>query len=757
MLRNTCSEHSETMSRLTAQKPALDRPRALLRRALGREGLDYESPAGQRALENEEAPGPVDVIVPVHGGGEIVERCFESLLEHTDLERHCLVVVIDGDPDFAASATRERLDSEGEERVEILEHDTAQGFVASVNRGMGRSQNDVVLVNSDVVVTAGWLEKLQAAAYSAPEIATATPFSNDATLCSLPRPFVANALPRGLGVDAFAARVESASERAYSRLPTGVGLCLYVKRRALDELGLFDRERFGKGYGEEVDFCFRALEAGWAHVHDDATFVYHEGQASFGPGRERRVRAAERRLRRLHPGYTATLAHFMARDPLRPARERVLRTLVPPLAAPPRPPRRVAHMVHGWPPWARGGTEFYAAWLAARQAEIRDVSVYARLADPGRAEGEVLEALDGRVRVRLAVNNFSHRHPLVRNGLSNPRLEADFGAFLDEVDPELIHVHHLAGHAASLMAVAARRRVPIVYQMQDWWPLCARVNLWRPEGELCSGPSSTKCAACRPLTGLPPSGIWNPLLHRLRRLRMERALGFADAFVCGSRYIAESYREEGFLKAGARLHVLPYGVEPPAQKLESPALEKPLRFGLVGALMPHKGVHVAVEAFAGVDRSRARLEIWGNPEADPVYARELETRAGAAVSFRGPFPEGTLDRVFSELHALLMPSLGLESYGLAAREALVRGVPVVVSRRGALPEIFAEVPGSPGSGGTVFEAGDAAALAEIVEGLIDEPEILTKWMAGRPAEIDCDRHAEAIEEVYAELLGRGGR
>ena len=181
-----------------------------------------------------------------------------------------------------------------------------------------------MLLNSDTEVTAGWLEKLQEAAYSHPAIATVTPFSNNATIASLPRFAEVNALPAGWSADRFAALVERAAARERPRLPTGVGVCLYIKRKALDRLGLFDEERFGLGYGEESEFCFRALKAGFLNVLDDATFIYHAGQRSFGSSRSARVKAAHRAMRRLHPEYMPTVARFLRADPLKPARERVL-------------------------------------------------------------------------------------------------------------------------------------------------------------------------------------------------------------------------------------------------------------------------------------------------------------------------------------------------------------------------------------------------------------------------------------------------
>jgi GT2 family glycosyltransferase len=213
------------------------------------------------------------------------------------------------------------------ESLLVLCNPERRGFVSSVNRGMAASRRDVVLLNSDTVVTAGWIDKLRAAAASSLSIATVTPFCNNATICSLPRFLVSNPVPGGLAIDDFAALVDSCSRREYPRLPTGVGVCLYIKRRVLDAIGAFDEAAFGLGYGEENDFCMRALKAGYVHVLDDATFIFHEGQRSFGTSHAQRLQAAERVLRRRHPEYIPTVAAFIQEDPLRALRERVLAAL----------------------------------------------------------------------------------------------------------------------------------------------------------------------------------------------------------------------------------------------------------------------------------------------------------------------------------------------------------------------------------------------------------------------------------------------
>lgn len=702
---------------------------------------------GRRDPTPDPPPGPADVVIPVAGAAAELEECIASLLATTDLTRHRLQLVLDGPAAPATELLVAELSRRDDVALQVLRHPRRRGFVASVNHALERSQGDVVLLNSDTVLTEGWLEKLQAAAYSSPAIATATPFSNHATLCSLPRMGEENALPAGWTVERFAALVERVSERRYPRIPTGVGVCLYVKRRALDELGHFDEASFGLGYGEESEFCTRALRAGWLHVLDDATFIYHAGQRSFGRSRRRRVAAAHRKMRRLHPEYLPTIASFLDQDPLAPVRRRVLSALAEEEERGTEPSGDpIVHVVHGWPPYNHAGTEEYARWLALWQRAHRPVAVYARIADPFRDSGQAVELLDHGVRVRLVVNNFDQRDPLARNAIRNRRLDRDFARFLDQLRPALAHVHHLSGHSMSLVRVLRRRRVPYVFQVQDWWSLCARANLVDRRGRLCSGPGLGKCSDCLPLTTVPPGGSWSRALHALRRRAARRVWKQAAALVMGSRFIADSFREAGWPRAAAG-RVVPYGVPladlPPAAATPATSARRPRRIGYIGSIMPHKGVHVLAEALRDLDPGEVVVELWGDPSADPAYTARLAELAGSTrLDLRGRFPDARKAEVLRSLDVLVVPSIGLESFGLVAREAMACGTPVVATTAGALREL---------RGAVVVPPGDAAALRRVLLGLLRQPDALAELRRRVPPTKGLAAHAEEIEEIYREI------
>jgi len=660
--------------------------------------------------------------------------------------RHRVILVIDGPQDSEVEDAIGRFPA-----AEVLRNDERRGFVESVNRGMRASSRDVVLLNSDTIVTPRWLEKMIDASVSCGDAGTVTALSNHATLCSVPRAFEENLLPTGFDAVSFAALVERLSERQYPRLPTGVGVCLYIRRALLDDVGEFDARRFGLGYGEENDFCMRALARGWLHLADDATFIEHAGNRSFGAARPALQRRAARTLARLHPAYMATIAAFMRADSLAPVRARIidaLRTRTP--MAAPRGPRRVMHVIHGWPPFQHAGTELYAYWLVRRQLRWREVSVFGRMADVARAQGEGVELLDDGGRVRLMTNNFVQRDPFARNALWDRTSERAFARFLDEERPELVHIHHLAGHAFSLARIAARRGIPIVQQVQDWWPLCARVNLFDGDWERCSGPGLSKCARCAPLTGIPPAPLWNRALHLVRRRAARASLAAAGAYVMGSRFIRDDYVRAGLLKKGTPVFVLPYGVDIERIGVARRAHHAPLRFGFVGSVLPHKGLHVAVDAFRTIDPSQATLHAWGDASASEEYTEMLRDRGGASLKLEGTFAEEEKPRIFASLDALLVPSVGLESFGLAAREAMVCGVPVIAANDGALTELF----GDEAAGGELFPNGDAAALEAILRRVIAKPALLDEWMARTLRPKSVDQHAEEIESVYERVLAR---
>src|SRR5208282_3447722 len=278
-------------------------------------GIDELLPAG--------GPGPtmptglsVDVIVPVYRGLAETRRCIESVLQSRPLNNAFgrLILVDDCIPE--PELRRYLSDLADENGVLVLTNSSNMGFVTSVNRGMSAAEcNDVVLLNSDTEVSGNWLDRLVAQAYNGPRIATVTPFSNNATICSYPDIGGKPDLPVGVSLQDIDFACRDANAGRAVELPTGVGFCMLVTRACLNEIGGFDVKVFGKGYGEEVDFCQRALQRGWRHLLAGDVFVFHVGEISFAASSDDRKAAAAALVRDRHPTYEAQVARWVERDP----------------------------------------------------------------------------------------------------------------------------------------------------------------------------------------------------------------------------------------------------------------------------------------------------------------------------------------------------------------------------------------------------------------------------------------------------------
>jgi GT2 family glycosyltransferase len=261
----------------------------------------------------------IDVVVPVYRGLAQTRTCIEAVLASRQREPFELVVVDDATPEPQIAAWLDGLAAAG--RITLLRNASNQGFVRSVNRGMSlHADRDVVLLNSDTEVANDWLDRMAAAARLAADVATVTPFSNNATICSYPFEGWAGGVPGTLGLAGLDALVARANAGQTLDIPTGVGFCMYIRRAALAKLGLFDAERFGRGYGEENDFCMRAMKGGWRHLLAADVFVFHEGAVSFSDERWALIQAASDALLAVHPEYTTVVHTFIRRDPSAPLR-----------------------------------------------------------------------------------------------------------------------------------------------------------------------------------------------------------------------------------------------------------------------------------------------------------------------------------------------------------------------------------------------------------------------------------------------------
>ncbi|MDR1969711.1 MAG: glycosyltransferase, partial [Burkholderiaceae bacterium] len=633
-------------------------------RLLGIGSARPPQPQAQRPAEQPATPQdhPVDIIVPVYRGLEDTRRCLESVLASPCRTPWRLIVIDDASPEPELSAWLRGFAST-DNRITLLNNEENLGFVATVNRGMALSEhNDVLLLNSDTEVAPGWLDRIRAAAYSDRQIATVTPFSNNATICSYPRFCKNNDLPAGWDtarLDALFARVNAGQS---VDVPTGVGFCLYIRRAALHAIGLFDVERFGKGYGEENDFCIRAATAGWRNLHALDTFVRHFGGLSFGASKSARERDAMKTLRQLHPRYEAGVLRFVQADPARPARTAVD---IARLQADPGP--LILAVLHD----RDGGTERHVIELAALQH--------------GRARILILRPLPGqRLSLRLpdAGENFEFVFALPEQGDALLTLLRRLGV-------QHMHFHHLLGHGEFVRQLPARLGTHYDFTAHDFYTLCPQITLTGRGDHYCGEQGEQQCTEC--LAHRPAPGGVNIIHWRSQGAEL---LSNARYVIAPARDIL---RRLISLAPGAPLKLVPHTDIDPAQPLPEPAParihdNRPLRVAVIGALSTIKGADMLEDVAVAARKQGAPVEF----HLLGFAYSALRTQPRARLTVHGRYNDPDLPDLLRWLQPDLVwfPALWPETYSYTLSACLQGGWPVAAPNLGAFAERLAERPWS---------------------------------------------------------------
>ncbi|OQY12674.1 MAG: hypothetical protein B6I31_02745, partial [Desulfobacteraceae bacterium 4572_19] len=271
----------------------------------------------------------IDIIIPIYRGYKDVRDCLESVLKYQQKQKFNIIIIDDACPDVKIKKYLKFIVSQNQ-NITILENKTNLGFVASVNMGMVlHNDNDVVLLNSDTIVSNNWLDRMHQCIYRSKTIGTVTPFSNNATICSFPIFCKNNDLSLRWTpheIDQTFSKINHNVESV--EIPTAVGFCMYIKRECIKDVGLFDVKNFGRGYGEENDFCMRAIKKGWRHELCANTFVYHTGGVSFNIEKKERIALAMETMNKLHFDYHKRVHEHIMQNPASSLRVNVMIHLI---------------------------------------------------------------------------------------------------------------------------------------------------------------------------------------------------------------------------------------------------------------------------------------------------------------------------------------------------------------------------------------------------------------------------------------------
>ncbi len=679
----------------------------------------------------------IAIVVPIYNAAEELKACVTSVLRHTDPCAR-LILVDDASPDAEIKTLLRKLESIP--NVSVVENATNCGFTRTVNRGIAfAGSRDVVLLNSDTIVTPNWLSKLQRAAYSGPRVATATPFSDNAGAFSVPAVGQKNPIPTPPGLDGYARLVTQHSSRLYPQIPTWNAYCMFIKRACIEEIGVLDSDAFPRGYGEENDFCMRAIRAGWTHVIDDSTLIHHVRSASFGESKNELMSAGRSIVDKRYPEYAEAIRVFTRDEEIEQAR--------------------------------KNAAAAYAAAKQDTQPKPRLLFVVStRTGGTPQTNQDLMNALSDRydcylLRCDSRVIEFSRSDRSGTEPVRRHALKAPIKAFphtseeydqvvhdlIQEFNIELVHIRHIAWHSLNLTKVAKRTGLPVVFSFHDFYTICPTVKLLDENLVYCGGKCTETLGECSHELWRDPD--FPPLKHNAIagwQTMFSAMLADSDAFVTTSDEARQQIETIYPAVRDRPFRVIPHGRDLGMQRLGGLRREpgEKLRILVPGNIDAAKGALI-LEALARLDRGR-------NFEFHLLGFTNIRSAPGLII--HPPYKREEFGRLVERIepHIGAIFSIWPETFCHTLTEMWAAGLPVAGLDLGAVGERLRKS----GGGWTHPLASPdrihdwLLSIARDVKGIEVATDKVSSWQRGPGSEITTGWMSQQYESLYKRVLER---
>ncbi|EFM09140.1 glycosyl transferase group 1 [Paenibacillus curdlanolyticus YK9] len=377
---------------------------------------------------------------------------------------------------------------------------------------------------------------------------------------------------------------------------------------------------------------------------------------------------------------------------------------------------KIIYLVHQFYPEFYTGTEKFVLNIAKMsQRNQMQVKVITYSFNPIEQFDESYGNFVFRRYVHEGIPVIAFRHleipPHIHYEIVNEEMNDFSEHILKEENPDLIHVGHPM-RVGGFIAAAQRLDIPYTLTLTDFYFMCPKCILLRPNFDLCDSPKEG--LACQAHCGEIP-------VEKERRAKALRLLTPAQGIYAPSQFVASMINKE---YPGINVQVINHGMSYGKIKKNKRVYRSGdhLTFFYGGALTVHKGVHLIIEAFTKIKSDRISLNIYGSSHT-PDYMNRLKSMAenDSRITFCGVYTENDVSRIYSETDVAIVPSIWYENYPLALHEALASNIPLIVTNLGGMSEKIID-----GHNGYTFGIGNADELREAIEKLVEMPEKLNE-------------------------------
>lgn len=609
----------------------------------------------------------VDIIIPVYNAYEYTKKCIETVIENTDLKKNTLVVVNDKSPDENILPMLKEFENANPDlNIRILDNEENYGFVKTVNIGMKHSKNDVVLLNSDTEVTCNWLEKMKKTAYIRPNVATVTPLSNNATLASVPNFLEENDLPKGVSLEEYAKDIENCSFEAYPELTTAHGFCMYIRRDAIEKVGLFDDVTFEKGYGEENDFSYRCIQNGLVNLLCDNTFIYHKGTQSFSAEKEEFCKSHLEILQNKYPQNFDMNTHLCMTNPYSYIQENMK------YYTNNKYRKNILIVIHEFMPKEDqliGGTVLHVYDLIEN---LRD-----------KMNFHVLYPGNGKFRVKSFFADSTSEIVLGRiTSYENARTyhyeyRKLVEKLFDYIHIDFAHVHHIMNQYFDIFDIMKEKNIPYIVTLHDFYFVCPTFALLENNEKYCGDNKTPDCENClKKLRNIEGNFIpnWRELSYQ--------ALRDAKLLITPSNSTKEIFKK---YYPDLSIKTIEHGAEKIEEiyEIETNKSEKK-NIAFIGGVNKIKGVDFLEQFIKEVNKEDSKyiLHLFGSTCEDDL------NKSNGNYIFHGKYNREDIVRLLKENHIdiICLLSIWPETYSYTLTESLMAEVPVIALDYGAVSE-----------------------------------------------------------------------
>ena len=681
----------------------------------------------------------VAIIIPVYNAYDAVRQCLASVFKYTSRNAQ-LIVINDASPDERIQPMLESMLSD-RPNVQLVTNEQNLGYTRTINKGINLAPgDDIVLLNSDTSVGPRWLQNMRIAAYRDRDIGTVTAISDNSGAFSVPKMGQANDFPVWLQPEATARAISQHSSLLYPEAPTGSGFCIYIRRELMNDIGLFDEEAFPRGYGEENDFCMRSLRAGWRHIVDDQTLVYHVRSASFQGEKTALYKPGREVVDRRYPEYKALVTHFVQSPQMDLMRYQVRRLLENAHQLPtPRP--RILFVIST----KTGGTPQTNQDLMTGLGDRYHPMLLI-------CDSQEISFYDARPEEHVLLEEIKLRSPINPTAHTSKEYDNIVGDLLVRYGIELVHIRHIAWHSISLARLAKRLDIPTILSFHDFYTICPTVNLLDENLTFCGG-------ECTATDGKCPVPIWSE--YRLANLKhhfiktwqfnMAKMFESVDAFVTTAPSAKAMMTKIYPQLERANFKVIPHGRDFPHLQneptfiLRPPKPNKPLRVLFPGNISSSKGAELIVEIKKLDVDNRLEFHFLGR-------TRHFLKSVGV---LHGTYTRADFDQWMQKIrpHCVGIFSIWPETYCHTLTESWASGVPVVAVNKGAVGERIARH-----GGGWLVDQVDPEAvyqrllsIADDVEGYIEKISHLNQWQLTYAKQNNIDTMAAQYHKLYLQV------